>query len=121
MGGKQKQDIAERINYLFQAAHAVLRENPDNIALVRYYCQNLSVIAKKNVLRLAPEIKRYICKKCFCLLIPGITCRVRVKDNRQKRVSVICLHCDKQKHFLAVEYSLWIEKLQQQTSETNDA
>ena len=118
MGGKQKKqgfankDIFQRINFLFQAVFAVVRENPENIALVKYYCQNIRTIAKKNVLRLSPDIKRSICKKCFCILIPGVTASVRLKSKRQTHSLITCLQCRCTKRFLTAEYQLWIEKSQ---------
>lgn len=111
--GKQKvasQDIFERIHFLFQAAHAVLSSNPSNVNLSRSYCSTLGQIARHQVLRLDPHLKRRICKKCHILLLPGVTCMVRLRKRREKHSVVTCLDCGTVKRFVTRrDYRLWCD------------
>ncbi|MEE6470082.1 hypothetical protein FKM82_008852 [Ascaphus truei] len=70
----------QRLNFLYQAAHCVLAQNPENVALSRFYCHTQRMIGKRLVLRQDPSVKRTICKRCSSLLVPGITSTVRQKS-----------------------------------------
>ncbi|XP_054753744.1 ribonuclease P protein subunit p21-like [Lytechinus pictus] len=101
----------QRMNYLYQAAHCTLAQNPGNTQLARFYIETMKNVAAKLVLRLDPHIKRTICKKCSSLLIPGVTATVRVKGRRQKHVVVTCLDCKQVKRFNTDEkHVLWAHK-----------
>ncbi|XP_077980609.1 ribonuclease P protein subunit p21-like [Glandiceps talaboti] len=101
----------QRMNFLYQAAHSTLVQNPDNVELARFYIATMRTIAKRLVLRIDPSIKRTICKKCNLLLIPGITATVRMRAKREQHVVVTCLFCKMVKRFLAREnYQLWSER-----------
>ncbi|MEQ2186516.1 Ribonuclease P protein subunit p21 [Goodea atripinnis] len=67
----------QRLNYLYQAAHCVLSQSPDNVELARFYCFTQKTIARRLVLRQDPSVKRTLCKKCCSLLIPGVTATTR--------------------------------------------
>ncbi|XP_041438232.1 uncharacterized protein LOC108707523 isoform X2 [Xenopus laevis] len=41
----------QRQQILYQAAHCVLAQNPDNVELARFYCHNDRMISKRLVLR----------------------------------------------------------------------
>jgi len=111
--GKPKvhgQDVFERINFLYQAAYSVIVANPKNVNLARSYCATLLQIARHQVTRIDPQVKRRICKKCNLLLIPGLTCSVRQKAKREKHAVVTCLECGTLKRFLnRADYQLWCE------------
>ncbi|CAH1794214.1 unnamed protein product [Owenia fusiformis] len=99
-----------RINYLYQAAHEVVRTHPNNTELVRQYITNMISIARKHVFRIEPSIKRTICKKCFMLLIPGVTATVRTRSKREKHMVLTCLECKSVKRFLLRgSNKLWTE------------
>lgn len=101
----------QRMNYLYQAAHCVLAQNPANTQLARFYIENLKNVAAKLVLRIDPDIKRTMCKKCSALLVPGVTATVRVKGRRQKHVVVRCLDCKAVKRFnTSDQHVLWVNK-----------
>ncbi|CAH2223072.1 ribonuclease P subunit p21 [Pelobates cultripes] len=102
----------QRINFLYQAAHCVLAQNPENVALARFYCHTEKMISKRLVLRQDPSIKRTICKRCSSLLLPGVTCTVRQKKHRGQRQTVVrCLSCGLIKRFLSnPNYKLWCEQ-----------
>ncbi|MEQ2268013.1 Ribonuclease P protein subunit p21 [Xenotaenia resolanae] len=70
----------QRLNYLYQAAHCVLSQSPDNVELARFYCFTQKTIARRLVLRQDPSVKRTLCKKCCSLLIPGVTATTRQRS-----------------------------------------
>ncbi|XP_064624274.1 ribonuclease P protein subunit p21-like [Lineus longissimus] len=101
------------MNYLYQLATCTLAQNPENTNLVRFYLQTMQSIAKKLVLRIDPSIKRTLCKKCYMLLVPGITATVRIKSkkSRQRHTVVQCLECKALKRFNSnSDYKLWTEQ-----------
>ncbi|ENN71790.1 ribonuclease P protein subunit rpr2 [Dendroctonus ponderosae] len=89
-------DSFQRMNYLYQLSNQLATENQSaHIASVQY--ANLAVnISKKAVLRLDADLKNTICKSCRSLLLPGITCKVRIK---KKRIIKHCLKCNHMKIF----------------------
>ncbi|XP_065066311.1 ribonuclease P protein subunit p21-like [Rhopilema esculentum] len=83
----------DRINFLYQAAHLTLSQNPENVELSRFYISTAKKITEKLVLKIDPKIKRTICKCCHALLIPGITSTHRLQGKREKHMVVSCLTC----------------------------
>ncbi|XP_075594571.1 ribonuclease P protein subunit p21 isoform X3 [Balearica regulorum gibbericeps] len=61
-------EALQRLNFLFQAAHWVLPHSP---ALARFYCSTQRGAARRLVLRMAPSVKRTVCRRCCSLLLPG--------------------------------------------------
>ncbi|XP_038572390.1 ribonuclease P protein subunit p21 isoform X2 [Micropterus salmoides] len=74
-------DAYQRLNYLYQAAHCVLSQTPENVELARFYCFTQKTIARRLVLRQDPSVKRQLCKKCCSLLIPGVTATTRQRNS----------------------------------------
>ncbi|XP_063147430.1 ribonuclease P protein subunit p21 [Candoia aspera] len=112
----------QRLNFLYQAAHCVLAQNPNNQELARFYCHTQNSISRRLVLRQDPSVKRTICKSCFSLLVPGVSSTVRQRKCRHQRWTVVrCLNCGLTKRFLSKpDYKLWSEQpeslLENQTS-----
>ncbi|XP_033631272.1 ribonuclease P protein subunit p21-like [Asterias rubens] len=105
------QDSLQRINFLYQAAHCMLLQNPENTSLARFYITTMKNVAKKSVLRIHPGIKRTICKRCDLLLIPGLTSKVRSRGKRQKHLVVTCIECGGVKRFVSnKDYKLWVDR-----------
>ncbi|XP_022607165.1 ribonuclease P protein subunit p21-like [Seriola dumerili] len=103
----------QRLNYLYQAAHHVLSENPENVELARFYCFTQKTIARRLVLRQDPSVKRTLCKKCCSLLIPGVTATTRQRRKKRKtRFTVVrCLSCGQSKALLNnPDYCLWADR-----------
>ncbi|XP_029938859.1 ribonuclease P protein subunit p21 [Salarias fasciatus] len=103
----------QRLNFLYQAAHCVLTQNPENVELARFYCFTQKTITRRLVLRQDPSVKRNFCKKCCSLLIPGLTATTRQKKLRGKnRFTVIkCVLCGQSKTFLNnPDHSLWVDR-----------
>ncbi|XP_048345629.1 ribonuclease P protein subunit p21-like [Sphaerodactylus townsendi] len=102
----------QRLSFLYQAAHCVLAQNPDNQELARFYCHTQNSISRRLVLRQDPSVKRTICKSCFSLLVPGVSSTVRQRKRRNQRWTVVrCLNCGLTKRFLSnPDYKLWSEQ-----------
>lgn len=101
-------EVFQRINFLYQAAYLTLTLNQNNIGLVRFYISTLKAIAKRQVLRLDPHLRRTLCKRCYSLLVPGVSATVRCQKNREKHTVVTCLDCGLVKRFLwRPNHQLW--------------
>ncbi|XP_070765542.1 ribonuclease P protein subunit p21 isoform X1 [Enoplosus armatus] len=103
----------QRLNYLYQAAHCVLSQTPENVELARFYCFTQRTIARRLVLRQDPSVKRQLCKKCCSLLIPGVTAttRQRRKNSKTRFTVVKCLSCGQSKTLLNnPDYCLWVDR-----------
>ncbi|XP_060095206.1 ribonuclease P protein subunit p21 [Heteronotia binoei] len=102
----------QRLSFLYQAAHCVLAQNPENQELARFYCHTQNSISRRLVLRQDPSVKRTICKSCFSLLVPGVNSTVRQRRRRNQRWTVVrCLTCGLTKRFLSnPDYKLWSEQ-----------
>ncbi|XP_077781295.1 ribonuclease P protein subunit p21 isoform X1 [Podarcis muralis] len=70
----------QRLSFLYQAAHCVLRQNPENQELARFYCHTQNSISRRLVLRQDPSVKRTICRSCFSPLVPGVSSTVRQRS-----------------------------------------
>ncbi|KAK9873589.1 hypothetical protein WA026_023146 [Henosepilachna vigintioctopunctata] len=92
----QGKESLQRINYLYQVANQLMGTNSANTK-ASIACSNLMIqVSKKSVQRIDVDVKRRICKACKTILLPGISCRVRVK---KKMVKWVCLTCEKSKIF----------------------
>ncbi|KAM9385862.1 LOW QUALITY PROTEIN: ribonuclease P protein subunit p21 [Pholidichthys leucotaenia] len=121
-------DAYQRLNYLYQAAHCVLAQNPENVELARFYCFTQKSIAKRLVLRQDPSVKRTICKKCCSLLVPGVTAttRQRRKNGKIRFTVTRWVSCGHKKSLLNnPDYCLWTDRpeaqLEQQKSPGDNA
>ncbi|XP_047366719.1 ribonuclease P protein subunit p21 [Vespa velutina] len=104
----QGKDIFERMNYLYQASHLIALKNR---VAASYYGNTMMGCAKKSVLRIEPNIKRTICKRCQSPLIPGETARVRLCSKHMKGIKWTCLVCLNSKKYPTKRgYKLWIDQ-----------
>ncbi|CAG9865295.1 unnamed protein product [Phyllotreta striolata] len=99
----------ERINYLYQISNLMATKNQSCHVAASLYSNLLVNVSRKTVQRLDIQTKRTLCKSCRCLLLAGITCKVRVK---KQKVTWTCLHCKKAKVFETRDrnYECWTEK-----------
>nr|XP_015216530.1 PREDICTED: ribonuclease P protein subunit p21 isoform X1 [Lepisosteus oculatus]XP_015216531.1 PREDICTED: ribonuclease P protein subunit p21 isoform X1 [Lepisosteus oculatus]XP_015216532.1 PREDICTED: ribonuclease P protein subunit p21 isoform X1 [Lepisosteus oculatus]XP_015216533.1 PREDICTED: ribonuclease P protein subunit p21 isoform X1 [Lepisosteus oculatus] len=112
-GNIKDKEAFQRLNFLYQAAHCVLAQNPENVELARFYCFTQKTISKRLVLRQDPSVKRTLCKKCCSLLVPGVTATVRQRrcSRRQRMTMVRCLSCGQTKRFPNNPgYQLWVDR-----------
>nr|CAB3265740.1 ribonuclease P protein subunit p21 [Phallusia mammillata] len=107
----QKKDVFQRLNFLFQAAHLALKNDPPQKELARHYAQTMKSLAQKNCLRLSPHVKRNLCKKCMMILMPGITSKVRPKSGKKHELVVHCTECHTRRtSYCYPDYVLWHDK-----------
>ncbi|XP_072516348.1 ribonuclease P protein subunit p21 [Salminus brasiliensis] len=111
-GNIKDKEAFQRLNFLYQAAHCVLAQNPENVELARFYCFTQKTIARRLVLRQDPSVKRTLCKRCCSLLIPGVTSTVRQRGRRGQRLTVIrCLSCGLTRKFPNnPKHQLWVDQ-----------
>ncbi|XP_006875748.1 PREDICTED: ribonuclease P protein subunit p21-like, partial [Chrysochloris asiatica] len=73
LGPVKDRKAFQKLSFLYQAAHCVLAQDPENQALARFYCHTERTIAKRLVLRRGPGG----CRGCSSFLIPDLTCTQR--------------------------------------------
>ena len=79
----------ERIEVLFKQAKDIFKENSK---LADRYIELARKIAMKYKVRIAPELKRRFCRHCYKHLMPGVNCRVRMRNGK---VVYFCFSCKK--------------------------
>ncbi|XP_037699059.1 ribonuclease P protein subunit p21 isoform X1 [Choloepus didactylus] len=121
-GPVKDREAFQRLNFLYQAAHCVLAQDPENQALARFYCHTEKIIAKRLVLRRDPSVKRTLCRGCSSLLIPGLTCTQRQRRRRGQCWTVqTCLTCQRSQRFLNdPTHLLWGDRLEAQLGSQAD-
>uniref|UniRef100_A0A8C0WLE4 Uncharacterized protein n=1 Tax=Castor canadensis TaxID=51338 RepID=A0A8C0WLE4_CASCN len=135
MAGQVKdREAFQRLSFLYQAAHCVLAQDPENQALARFYCHTEKTIAKRLVLRAGarpplpsaprdPSVKRTLCRGCSSLLVPGLTCTQRQRRRRGQRWTVqTCLTCRRSQRFLNdPKHLLWGDRPEAQLGNQTDS
>ncbi|XP_075835365.1 E3 ubiquitin-protein ligase TRIM39 isoform X5 [Microtus pennsylvanicus] len=121
-GPVKDREAFQRLSFLYQAAHCVLSQNPENQALARFYCHTEKTIAKRLVLRQDPSVKRTLCRDCSSLLIPGLTCTQRQRRLKGQRWTVqTCLTCQRSQRFLNdPKHLLWGDRPEAQLENQAD-
>jgi ribonuclease P protein subunit RPR2 len=93
MDASTKHIAMQRIQTLFYLAKETFNENP---SLAQRYVDTARKIAMAAKVRLPREYKRQVCWHCKSFILPGVNCRVRVKQRREPHVVITCLNCGKQ-------------------------
>jgi ribonuclease P protein subunit RPR2 len=88
-----KRIAMQRVQTLFRLARETLREDP---SLAQRYVGMARKIAMSARVRLPTEYRRQVCRYCKSFILPGVNCRVRIKQRREPHVLVTCLNCGKQ-------------------------
>ncbi len=88
----------ERIRLLYDMAKGTFKTNP---ALSRRYVELARRIGMRSRVRIPGELKYITCHNCLSLLIPGVTCRVRIRPDRGTDVVMTCLACNSVKRYPA--------------------
>ncbi|KAJ8279857.1 hypothetical protein COCON_G00069230 [Conger conger] len=112
-GNIKDKEAFQRLNFLYQAAHCVLAQNPENVELARFYCFTQKTISKRLVLRQDPSVKRTMCKKCYSVLVPGVTATVRQRRSRNRECVTLvrCVSCGQTKRFRNdPHHQLWVDQ-----------
>ncbi|XP_075155287.1 ribonuclease P protein subunit Rpp21 [Haematobia irritans] len=115
----QGKECFNRMNFLYQAS--ILMAGKNN-TLASYYGELCKNVGKKAVLRMEPNAKRVLCKRCSIAQKPGITCEITAKtrknskalptsniDERSELMSQ-CTFCGNNKKFIInSNYEFWLE------------
>ncbi|MFW9844029.1 MAG: ribonuclease P protein component 4 [Candidatus Thorarchaeota archaeon] len=88
-----------RVKILWHQAIQNVRSRPD---VARLQMLSARKIAQRSRTKIPWYISRQICKQCGVILIPGKTCRVRIRHNRAKHMVVTCTECGKIKRYYLV-------------------
>ena len=80
----------ERVQILLRLAQETDRTDG---ALAQRYVDLAKRIVEKSKVRIPPQYKRLICKKCGRLIIPGSTSRIRLRQRREPHLTITCLRC----------------------------
>lgn len=93
MRGKVKDIGLQAILKLLRLAWEM--ESLGNSTLSKRYVDLALRISKRVRVRIPRYWRRRICRKCRTILIPGKTCRVRIKSQgrRSSHITVTCLKC----------------------------
>lgn len=88
-----KRIAMQRIQTLFRLANEIFHEDP---SLAQRYVKVARKIAMAAKIRLPNEYRRQVCRHCKSFILPGVNCRVRLKQQREPHVVITCLNCGKQ-------------------------
>ncbi|MEM2739392.1 MAG: ribonuclease P protein component 4 [Candidatus Bathyarchaeia archaeon] len=81
----------ERIERLFELALKYFEKNPE---IADRYVEVARRISMKAKVRIPKTYKRYfVCRGCKRLMVPGYTCRIRIRSEGSPRIIITCLRC----------------------------
>ena len=92
-----KQIAKERIEILMEQALKTMDKDPK---LAQRYVELARRIGMKYRVRIPKKWKMFICRGCKKLMIPGVTCRIRIQRRREPHVTLTCLMCGHVKRYL---------------------
>nr|XP_021408203.1 ribonuclease P protein subunit p21 isoform X2 [Lonchura striata domestica] len=90
-------EALQRLNFLFQAAHWAQPRSP---GLARFLLRTQRAAARRLVLRMAPAVKRRLCRRCCSLLLPGEGSGARLRGRGQPRLVLRCFTCGRGRRLL---------------------
>lgn len=69
--------------------------------LARRYVDLVFRISRRTKVKIPRYWRRFLCKKCKSILIPGRTCRVRIRaqSSRASHITITCLRCGWMKRY----------------------
>ena len=84
----------------YQAALKLLKmaykEEAEGLSdLSRRHAELALTLLRRVRVRLPSRWRRRVCRRCYTMLIPGVTCRVRIRaqGSRGSHVTMTCLRC----------------------------
>lgn len=92
-GATIRRIVLQRIRTLFRLARDTINEDP---ALAQRYVDAARKVAMTAKVHLPKECRLQVCRHCKRFILPGVNCRVRVKQRREPHVVITCLNCGKQ-------------------------
>ncbi|UCE10836.1 MAG: ribonuclease P [Candidatus Thorarchaeota archaeon] len=94
----QRRLARARIELLWQQAEAFARSDP---ARSQRRVKTARSLAQRARIKVPSHMKKRICAKCGTVLVPGRNCRVRMRGNRSRHLSVTCFECGSIRRFYA--------------------
>jgi len=92
MDDATKHIARQRVQILFRLARETYHDDP---FLAQRYVDVARRVAMAAKIRLPQEYRRMICRHCKSFILPGVSCRVRIKQRREPHVVITCLKCGK--------------------------
>lgn len=76
------------------------------LLLVREICNKDPLLAQRYIdiarrtamaakIRFPAEYRRQVCRNCKSFILPGVSCRVRIKQRREPHLVITCFKCGK--------------------------
>ncbi len=86
-------DLAiQRMRWLFRLG--VEASKRGEIDLARRYGELIRLLSMRSRVKIPKSIKRWICKNCSAIMVPGFTARVRTRrEGKTLRIVTTCLIC----------------------------
>ena len=118
---KKEKNVANRdgflkMNFLLQASVLISEKSQ---VLSREYIKQMKKVARKNVLRIDPYIKRSICKTCNSFLLCEQNGTMKIKKRQQKSLEIKCKSCsDKRVFVLNPQHLLAAESVNENKSQS---
>lgn len=89
---KERRIASERVDILMRMA---LEKASQDLVLAKRYAETARKIRLRSRVQFPLEYKRYICRHCNSLIVPGVNCRVRTQPRREPHLVVTCFECGK--------------------------
>lgn len=83
----------QRIQRLFFLARKIVHADP---ALAQRYIRIARRVAMAAKIRLPKEYRQQVCKTCKSFILPGVNCRIRIRQKRESHLVITCLNCGEQ-------------------------
>jgi len=80
----------KRVEHLLELAKENISKDPD---LAQRYGNLARKIVMRQRIKLPSEYRRLTCKHCKNFILPGVNCRVRVRQRREPHIVITCLNC----------------------------
>ena len=93
MDAATKRIAIQRVRRLFSLAREIVHEDP---GLAQRYVDIARKVGMAARVRLPREVRLQVCRHCKSFILPGVNCRVRIKQRREPHMVVTCLNCGKQ-------------------------
>ncbi|MDI6847563.1 MAG: ribonuclease P [Candidatus Bathyarchaeia archaeon] len=93
MDAATKRIAMQRIRTLFRLAREIFHEDP---MLAQRYVDIARKVAMAAKFRLPMEYRHQVCRHCKSFILPGVNCRVRIKQRREPHMVITCLNCGEQ-------------------------
>lgn len=93
MKNATKHIAIQHVRKLFHLARESIHEDP---TLAQRYVNIARKVAMAARVRLPREYRRQVCRYCKSFILPGVNCRVRIKQRREPHVVITCLNCGRQ-------------------------